>query len=318
MNIAIRNFKPEDVAQISRLNQKYHQAYPDCPVVQAELYLSPEFEEGKNVFCAFDEAGVLVGYAPVYPILAAEGSGYSNVCWIEIKDDVDFPDKRLLRDRLFDQMLARAVEIKNSAPVKETKLCCCHYSTEAESIQYLLSKGFECCDSIYNMRRDLSEPIIEPPVPEGLEMIEWKLETREERTKYIHAYNTVFPEKPWNVDGLEHFMKSDMWVGGTTITAFHGADIAGSIMLYWKTDGGTEPGKKEGFTENIFVLPRWRRKGVASCLIGKGLAYLAQRGAQTALLEVLANNRKALEIYQRLGYKIVKEQEVLEYSLQGV
>lgn len=315
MKIVIRNFKPGDVAPISRLQKKYNKAVPDSSIVQAEVYNSPEFEGGKNVFCAFNEEDELVGYAPIYPVLATEESGYLNVLWAEIKVDPKFNEKKLLRDMLFDRMMARAAEIRNNAPVKDTKICFCHYSTETDSINYILSKGFKPCEGIYNMMRDLSEPIMQYEVPEGLNIIEWKMETREERAKYINAYNIAFPEKPWNVEGLEHFMKSDMWVGGTTMTAFDGTDIAGSIMLYWKTDGETEQGKRQAYTENIFVMPQWRKKGVASCLISKGLSHLAQQGAKYALLEVRANNIKALDIYKRMGYKILREQVVLEYSI---
>ncbi len=46
--IVIRNFKPEDVPQISGLDKKYSKVFPDSSAVQAEQYLSPEFEEGKN------------------------------------------------------------------------------------------------------------------------------------------------------------------------------------------------------------------------------------------------------------------------------
>jgi len=157
--------------------------------------------------------------------------------------------------------------------------------------------------------------LIESAVPEGMGIVEWRMETREERTKYINAYNTAFPDRPWNVDGLEHFMKSDMWLGGTTITAFTGDDVAGSVMLYWNPNGETEHGKRQAFTEHIFVLPQWRKKGLGSCLISKGLSHLARNGAKTAHLEVRANNIKALDIYKRMGYTIAKKQEVLEYSI---
>jgi len=313
--IVIRNFKPEDVAQIYSLNKRYSKAFPVSSAVQAEVYNSPEFEGGKNVFCAFNDEGTLVGYAPVYPVLAAKGSGFSNVLWAEIRVDPGFQDRRQIRDLLFDKMMARTMEIRNSAPVKDIKICFCYFSIEAESIDYLLSKGFKSCEGIYNMARDLSVPVAELPDPEGLEIIEWKMETREEKSKYINAYNIAFPEKPWNVEGLEHFMNSDLWIDGTTITAFYGNDIAGSIMLYWFPDGETEYGKRQGFTENIFVMPQWRGKGLGSCLIGKGLSYLARHGAKAALLEVRANNVKALDIYKRMGYNLVKEQVVLEYSI---
>jgi ribosomal protein S18 acetylase RimI-like enzyme len=168
-------------------------------------------------------------------------------------------------------------------------------------------------DGIYHMARDLDEPIMEPTVPEGLNIIEWRMETKEEKAKYIKAYNAAFPEKPWNVEGLEHFMKSDMWISGTTITAFMNGEIVGSVMLYWKPEEG-EQGEKQGFTEHIFVMPPWRKKGVGSALIGMGLSYLKKHGAKTAFLEVRANNENALNVYKRMGYRVVKEQKVLEYT----
>ncbi len=313
--IIIRNFKPEDVARVHELDKKYKSVFPDSPVVQAEVYNSPEFEEGRNVFCAFNEEGALAGYAAIYPVLAENGSGYPNVLWAEMKVDPDFQSKGQLRDLLYDKMMVRAAEIRNGAPVKDTKICFCYFTTETESIDYLLSKEFKACDGIYSMVRDLGEPINDTAVPEGLEIIEWRMETREEKDRYIDAYNTVFPEKPWNVEGLEYFMKSDMWIDGTTITAFSGTGIAGSIMLYWSPDRKTEHGKRQAFTENIFVMPQWRNKGLGSCLIGKGLSYLVKHGAGTALLEVRTNNIKALDIYIRMGYRIAKEQKVLEYSI---
>ena len=312
--ITIRNFKPEDIALVYELNRKYRKAYPETSEVQAEVYNSPEFEGGKNVFCAFDETGALAGYAPVYPCLAEAGSGNQNVLWVDIKADPDFRDKTLLRDMLFEKMTARAVEISNNAPVKNTRICCCYSPKETGIIDFFLSKGFMLTDGIYNLARDLGKPVTVTTIPEGLEIIEWRMETEKERAKYIESYNTVFPEKPWSVEGLEYFMRSDMWVGGTAITAFSGNDIAGSIMLYW-APGQTEGERRLACTENIFVMPQWRRKGLGSCLIGRGLSYLARHGAKTALLEVRVNNIKALDIYKRMGYTIVKEQKVLEYHI---
>jgi hypothetical protein len=48
--IIVRNFKPEDVAQISRLDKKYNKVFPDSPVVQAELYLSLSLKMVKMFF----------------------------------------------------------------------------------------------------------------------------------------------------------------------------------------------------------------------------------------------------------------------------
>jgi len=87
-------------------------------------------------------------------------------------------------------------------------------------------------------------------------------------------------------------------------------------MLYW-APGQKEGERKAACTENIFVMPQCRKKGLGSCLIGRGRSYLARHGAMTAHLEVRANNIKALDIYKRMGYEIIKEQKVLEYCINN-
>lgn len=136
-----------------------------------------------------------------------EGAG----CLQELLRKPDgFRDKTPLRELLFEKMMERAVEINNNASVRDTKICFCHFSSETESIDHALSKGFKLSDGIYNMTRDLGEPVVEAAVPEGLQIIEWRMGTTAEKARYIEAYNTVFPEKPWSVEGLDYFMQSDM------------------------------------------------------------------------------------------------------------
>ena len=52
------------------------------------------------------------------------------------------------------------------------------------------------------MTRD-RQPVVEAAVPEGLQIIEWRM-NNSGKARYIEAYNTVFPEKPWSVEGLEY------------------------------------------------------------------------------------------------------------------
>jgi ribosomal protein S18 acetylase RimI-like enzyme len=66
-------------------------------------------------------------------------------------------------------------------------------------------------------------------------------------------------------------------------------------------------GKKAGYTEYIFVREKWRKRGIASYLINQGLLYLKECGREAAVLEVRANNQQALELYAKLGYKVIDE-----------
>jgi len=51
--------------------------------------------------------------------------------------------------------------------------------------------------------------------------------------------------------------------------------------------------------DNVAVVNRLRRKGVASGLIAEGLSIAWQRGARSAVLEVRSTNRPARLLYER-------------------
>jgi ribosomal-protein-alanine N-acetyltransferase len=53
---------------------------------------------------------------------------------------------------------------------------------------------------------------------------------------------------------------------------------------------------------NLAVLPRWRRQGVAGRLLEAALAFGHARGATEAFLEVRASNQPALELYRRYRF----------------
>jgi ribosomal protein S18 acetylase RimI-like enzyme len=97
----------------------------------------------------------------------------------------------------------------------------------------------------------------------------------------------------WSIEGL--------WSAGCSIGAFDGSDnLLGSVMAYWYDGSG-------GITEEVFVLPQWRRKGVAQCMIKEALIYLKECGKLSAELEVRKSNEIAVNLYEKMGYEISKE-----------
>jgi ribosomal-protein-alanine N-acetyltransferase len=56
--------------------------------------------------------------------------------------------------------------------------------------------------------------------------------------------------------------------------------------------------------DNVAVLERFRRKGIASSLITEGLSIAYQRGARSAVLEVRSANLPARLLYERHGFLI--------------
>lgn len=55
----------------------------------------------------------------------------------------------------------------------------------------------------------------------------------------------------------------------------------------------------------VAVLPSYRRRGIARQLAEAGLALARERGARTLMLDVIAHNKPAYELYKSLGFSHV-------------
>ena len=53
---------------------------------------------------------------------------------------------------------------------------------------------------------------------------------------------------------------------------------------------------------NVAVAPGWQRRGLARWILGFSMGKAARSGARRALLEVRRGNRKALSLYESLGF----------------
>ncbi len=95
-------------------------------------------------------------------------------------------------------------------------------------------------------------------------------------------------------------VRPDLWR-----VAFHGDDIAGQILSFLETDGD---GSIVGWTESISVQPQFRRRGLARALLAESLRAVRDAGAARAALGVDTGNvRRALDLYESLGFEIVSE-----------
>ncbi len=305
-DLKIRNFIPEDIPQIMVVQQAYQRIHPHASLIPGEVYLSPGFDKGGNIFCAFEENNCLQGYAPLYPNLSAD-KRWPHIIWAEIKAHPGLGSVRDVKELLFEQVVNRTNEIAQEYPGHKTRLTFQYHPTETESIEYVLSKGCVYTESVFRMMCELNRdlPVLGPL--EHITVQQWRMESQAEQSAYIQARNEAFPEAPTSVEDWQSFLASPAWRDGTTITAFEGEDIVGSVAVYWDEAVGQMTGKKGGYTEYIFVREQWRKRGIASYLINQGLRYLKDHGREAACLEVRASNRQALELYERLGYQVVDE-----------
>jgi ribosomal protein S18 acetylase RimI-like enzyme len=73
------------------------------------------------------------------------------------------------------------------------------------------------------------------------------------------------------------------------------ADIAGYVIT------GRAGG--HGFLQRLAVHPAWQRHGVGRALVLDGLSWLRRRGAERVVVNTQLENRKALALYESLGFR---------------
>lgn len=99
---------------------------------------------------------------------------------------------------------------------------------------------------------------------------------------------------PWSAEGIDETMQYETAIA---LIAELGGEVAGYLMA--RVSG------EEGEILNLAVLPEHRRRGIARCLLERGLAALASAGVREAYLEVRETNEAALALYGGKGFRPV-------------
>ncbi|MEM2676261.1 MAG: ribosomal protein S18-alanine N-acetyltransferase [Candidatus Bathyarchaeia archaeon] len=63
---------------------------------------------------------------------------------------------------------------------------------------------------------------------------------------------------------------------------------------------------KKGHIVSIAVMPEHRRKGIGYALVSKAMEGMRFYGAKQAFLEVRVSNMPAINLYKKLGFKVVR------------
>ena len=305
--VSIHTFTDADIPALVALEQAYAGAFPGAPVFPGEMYFSPGFHGGADVFCACSD-GRLLAYAPVYTQILEDGpAALPHQAWVEIKAQPELEEVEAVKDQLLERVIQCARAHISAFPGRPAVMTFEYRANETPAIEYVLSRGFAHGKSVFGMRRDLSQPIPVLPSPAGITIGCWKMEREAGQRAYTAARNECFPETPILLGDWQHFMQSPMWASGTTIAAFAGEELVGNVAVYWDEAENEQTGVKSGYTEYIFVRPAWQGRGIARAMIAEGMRYLQAHGMAAARLGVSALNENALGLYRGLGYEVVEE-----------
>jgi ribosomal protein S18 acetylase RimI-like enzyme len=308
--IVIRNYVPADAPHVAEVQGRCVTVCPDTGRFPAGFWNGPGFEGGKNIFCAVDDQEQLLGYAALSPIYVSPHLE-ARVLWMDLRVEPAREDADALKELLFWRVYVRAHEIARRLPGERAALSATYFSAGRASIEYLAGKGFSHYQTCHALRRDLEEPVPDLPAPQGVEVRAWRMDSEVEQRAYLEAYEAAFQNGSKPLEELQHFMRSEQWSVGTTFTAFAGEQVVGSVAAWYK------PGSRAaGKTEAVFVVPEWRRRGLARYLLRESMLYLRERGLATAALEMDGQNAPARALYESLGYRVWKDEVSLGLLLE--
>lgn len=170
----------------------------------------------------------------------------------------------------------------------------------------LQTAGFEPARWFFDMVRPNLDDIPDVSLPEGLD---------------LRPIDRSMAKQVWDAD-VEAFQ--DHWGGFDSsdahlqrwlddkntdlsiwVIAFDGDEVAGGVLNSIDPEQNAALGLQRGWLSSVFTRRPWRRRGLATALIGESLRVLRARGMTSAALGVDADNPSgALGLYESLGFAV--------------
>jgi ribosomal protein S18 acetylase RimI-like enzyme len=227
--------------------------------------------------------------------------------WVEVHPD---QRGRGLEDFVLDWAEARGVQrlraVSNALPrllrsgVPDNLL---------DRIARLEARGFRPVRYFYRMRRDLSEPIPDVRLADGLTL---RTFTPDLSRRVLDAFNEAFRDH-WSFelitdeDWQQFFIERSSFRPDLTFVVMDGDQVAGASFNTISLEANAREGISEGWVAELAVRRAWRKRGVATALLCATMRAFKAEGLDFATLGVDTENPSgALRLYERVGFRPVK------------
>ncbi|WP_052131437.1 GNAT family N-acetyltransferase [Planococcus sp. CAU13] len=128
----------------------------------------------------------------------------------------------------------------------------------------------------------------------------------------VEAWNKGFEGYHFNMtttpEAFKKRLKQEELSRDLSVIAFDGEQPVGLVLNGIRHSGG----RKIGWNGGTGVAAAWRKKGVGMKLMEKTLEILKEQDVETATLEAISSNEKAIALYEKLGYEIVDELQFMK------
>jgi ribosomal protein S18 acetylase RimI-like enzyme len=176
--------------------------------------------------------------------------------------------------------------------------------------EMVLAEGYSPVMHFYEMIRPNLENAPDNPLPEGLEL---RAAKPEHYPEIWNARKESLREKPWFIERGYDREYYELWLNEPTFTpdlwqvAWDGDRVVGMAENHIPPENRAF-GRRSGHTQILFVLPRWRRRGLGKALLAKSLAMMRERGLEEATLDVETQNTSGeIQLYENMGYRVARK-----------
>lgn len=166
--------------------------------------------------------------------------------------------------------------------------------------------GYEPARWFFEMVRPNLDDIELSPMPDGLEL---RPVTPDQHLAIWRANREAFRDHWGGSDespaAMERLLADPDTDTSLWLIAWDGDEVAGGVWNEIYPAENAELGFKRGWLGSVFTRRPWRGQGLARALIGRSLVLLRERGMESAVLGVDADNPTgALALYEAAGFVV--------------
>lgn len=210
---------------------------------------------------------------------------------------------RALVNKAIQSLRERGMETMESS-AREDQTACKHL---------FKSMGFKLIRTDSTMKRYLG--VIPINIGENKRV---KLRTMKKNTEDIQLINSISNEafkdlltldfRPTVVEEWEHWCSEPDFDPNGWFFALLGDKAVGYVGTWIDSEFIKQKRIKKGWIETIGVLKPYRRKGIGTALILRGMEYLRSKGMTEVELETDDTNpTRAIELYKKVGFKVIRK-----------
>ena len=168
------------------------------------------------------------------------------------------------------------------------------------------SRGYEPIRYYDDMRRPLSDPIPDAPLPDGLRFVAWS-PALDDTLREVHnaAFRDHWGSEPLTPETWTHRVtRSPAFRADLTYGVVDGDRLVGYCTAYHFPEDAEVTGRLEGWLGQIGVVREWRGRGVASAVMCHVMRAMLAAGLEDGCLDVDSENPSgAVGLYERLGFR---------------